>query len=99
MAEQKSLPLNGDMLLQQLEELAEKLGIAVQYENLTMEESSGRGGICRIKGEYVFIIHARATTKEKIRIIADALRRFDLGDIYVRPVIREFIEGFVDQKE
>ena len=95
MTGQESLPFHGDILLQQLEELAEQLGIAVRYENLSMEESSGRGGICRIKGEYVLIIHRSASTREKIQIIADALRRFDLGDTYVRPAIRELIERTV----
>lgn len=95
MTGQESLPFNGDILLQQLEELAEKLGIAVQYENLSMEESSGRGGMCRIRGKYVLLIHRGASTREKIQIMADALRRFDLGDTYVRPVIRELIERTV----
>ena len=87
--------MNGAILLQQLEELAERLGIAVHYENLSLGESPGRGGMCRIKGEYVLIIHRQASTTEKIQIMADALRRFDLGDTYVRPVIRELIERTV----
>ncbi len=84
---------NDEFLLSQFQELAEKLEISVRYENVIMEESSGTGGICRIKGEYVLIIYSQATVKEKLRVMIDALRRFDFGDIYVKPVLRELLHG------
>jgi hypothetical protein len=85
--------LKKELLLSQLEELAGKLGIAIRYENVTMEESSGSGGLCRLKGEYVLIIHSQAAAEEKIRILLEALKTFSIGDIYVKPVIRELLEG------
>jgi hypothetical protein len=81
-----------ELLLPQLEELAGKLGIAVRYEKVTAEESSGSGGLCRLKGEYVLIIHSPAAVEEKIWIILEALKSFPVGDIYVKPVIRELLE-------
>lgn len=83
--------MSDEFLLDQFEELAKKLGIKVRYENFTLEESSGAGGLCRWKGEYVLIIHARAPLKEKIQVLTEVLKRFPLGDIYVRPVIRELL--------
>jgi len=59
--------LNNELLLNELEELAGKLGIAIRYENVNGEDSSGSGGLCRLKGEYVLIIHTQATVQEKIR--------------------------------
>jgi hypothetical protein len=90
--------LNDELILGQFEELAEKLGIKVRYENVNMEETSGTGGLCRIKGEYVLIIHYRATVKEKIAVMTRALKHFDLTDLYVRPVIRELLEA-IDEEE
>ncbi|RPH85824.1 MAG: hypothetical protein EHM75_09280 [Desulfobacteraceae bacterium] len=78
-------------LLNQLEELANKLGVKVRYENITLEESSSTGGLCRLKGEYVLIIHSQAPVKEKIQVIAKVVKRFPLGDIYIRPVLRELL--------
>jgi hypothetical protein len=78
--------------LEQLEELADRLSIAVRYENIAREDAYGRGGICRIKGQYVLFVHSRATLREKIRIIARSLRRFDLGDMYVIPALRELLD-------
>ncbi|MBI4766532.1 MAG: hypothetical protein HY787_18350 [Deltaproteobacteria bacterium] len=54
--------------------------------------SRGSGGLCRLKGEYVLIIHFQTAVEEKIRIILEALRPFPVGDIYIKPVIRELLE-------
>ena len=88
--------MNDEVLFNQLEELAEKLGIAIRYENINVENSPGTGGLCRIKGEYVLILHSRLTVREKIRILTGALRQFDLNEIYVRPVLRELLEKSAD---
>jgi len=84
--------LNNELLLNELEELAGKLGIAIRYENVNGEDSSGSGGLCRLKGEYVLIIHSQATVQEKIRIILEAVKPFPIGDVYIKPVIRELLE-------
>jgi hypothetical protein len=78
--------------LGQLEELAGKLGIQVRYEKI-VDELTGTGGLCRIEGKYVLMIRSKASVKEKIRVMTLALKRFDLADIYVRPAIRELLEG------
>jgi len=84
--------LNKELILSELEELAGKLGIAIRHENVNGEDSTGSGGLCRLKGEFVLIIHSQATVQEKIRIILEALRSFPTHDIYVKPVIRELLE-------
>ena len=96
MTRQKDPPSKDVFILSQLEELAEKLGIEVRHENVSVEESAGTGGLCRIKGKYVLIVHSHATSKEKIQVMTAALKMFDLGDIYVKPVIRELLEGSVE---
>ena len=85
--------MNEDVLLSQLEDLAEKLGILVRDENINIEESSSSGGLCRIEGEYVLILNSKATVKEKNQVMIKALQQFDLSDIYIKPVIRELLEG------
>jgi N-dimethylarginine dimethylaminohydrolase len=74
-----------------LEELADKVGMPIRYE-IIRDELTGSGGLCRINGKSLLIIHAKATAKEKMRIITEALKRFDLGNIYVRPALRELLE-------
>ena len=84
--------INEEVLLNQLKELAEKVGIEVCQKNLTMEEASCTGGICRLNGQYVLFLHAGASLQEKIRVMTEALRKFDLEHIYVKPVIRELLD-------
>jgi hypothetical protein len=38
-------------------------------------------------------LDSQATTKEKIRVTIEALKQFDLGDIYLNPVIWDLLEG------
>jgi N-dimethylarginine dimethylaminohydrolase len=78
--------------LNQLEALAYKLGIPIRYD-IVKDELTGLGGLCRIEGEYILIIHSKATMKEKIQVLIEALRRFDLSDIHLRPALRELLEG------
>ena len=87
-----TINLNEEILLNQLEELAEKLEILVRDENINIEESSTTGGLCRIEGEYILILHSKATVKEKIQVMITALQQFDIGDIYIKPAIRELLE-------
>ena len=84
--------MNEDVLLNQLEDLAEKLGILVRDENISIEESSSTGGLCRIEGKYVLILNSKATVKEKYQVMIKALQQFDLSGIYIKPVIRELLE-------
>jgi hypothetical protein len=86
--------MNDEVILSQLEELAEKLEILVRDENINIEESSSSGGLCRVEGEYVIILNSKATVKEKIQVMIAALRQFDLTDMYVKPVIRELLDGY-----
>jgi hypothetical protein len=82
-----------ELLLSQLEDLANKLGITIRHFKFIRDESSGRGGLCRIRGEYVLFVDSQATAREKILVTIEALKQFDLGDIQVMPVIRELLDG------
>jgi hypothetical protein len=78
--------------LSQLEELAQRLGITVRYEALKSEGSLHPGGFCRVHGQDVVIINKKATGMEKIHIIIDALKRYDLSQIYILPSLREILD-------
>ena len=84
---------NEEVLLNQLEELAEKLGILVRDENINIEETSSTGGLCRLEGKDVLILNSQVTVKEKNQVMIKALQQFDLSEIYIKPVIRELLEG------
>jgi len=86
--------MDDEVILHYLEELAEKLEILVRDENINMEESFSSGGLCRIEGQYVIILNSKASMKEKIQVMITALQQFDLRDMYIKPVIRELLDGY-----
>ena len=85
--------MKDELLLSQLEDLAHQLGIAIRHFKFIRDESSGRGGLCRLRGEYVLFIDSLATTKEKIWVTLEALKQFNLGDIETDPLIRDLLNG------
>jgi hypothetical protein len=85
--------MHDEVILSYLEELAERLEILVRDENINIEESSSSGGLCRIEGKHVVILNSKATVKEKIQVMITALQQFDVTEMYVKPVIRELLEG------
>jgi hypothetical protein len=88
----KVFSLDDGTLLNQLEELAGKLGIEIRYGNIPGEESHRMGGLCRVKGQYKLIIHSKLTIKEKIGVIVKNLKGFEMDDVYVIPAIRELLD-------
>jgi len=81
------------IILQQLEELAERLGVKILYESLGQEEFVVRSGSCTLRGQLLAIIDQRLLPAERIRALADCLARFDLSTMYLVPAVRELIEA------
>jgi len=78
--------------LDQLEALAYGLGVEIRYEKIPQDDVTTAGGLYRLKGKHVVVIDSRATTKDRIRILLQALKPFDLTDVYIRPALRELLE-------
>jgi hypothetical protein len=85
--------MDDEIILFYLEELADQLGILVRDEIINLDETFSIGGLCRVEGKYILILNSKATLKEKVEVTVKALRQFDLSDIFVKPVIRELLEG------
>jgi hypothetical protein len=83
-------------LLIQLEDLAGRLNIQIQYEAPRNEDPSTFGGFCRIRGQYRMIIHSKASISRKINIFTEALKRLDLDDFYMRPALRAYLKREID---
>jgi hypothetical protein len=81
------------ILLQQLEELAERLGVKILYESLDQQEFVVKSGTCTVRGQLVAIIDHGLTPGDRIGVLADCLSRFDLSTVYLVPAVRELIEA------
>jgi hypothetical protein len=49
------------------------------------------GGFSRVERP-ILIINPGATLREKMKILTDAVKQFDLDGIYIRPTLRELLE-------
>ena len=87
----KKSELKLEGLLSQLEELAEGLGVKIRYEKIIKEGSYFPGGLCKIKGDDVIIINSKAAIEEKIEVLSEALKSFDLSQVFIKPAVREFL--------
>jgi len=87
-------------ILDQLEELIEKFGVQIRHEAIKQDEDSVHvvGGLCLLKGEYVLIINSKAAVRDKILALGIAVKQFDHDQIYIRPVLRELLEGIPEQR-
>lgn len=75
-------------ILQQLQELAEKLSIEVRFEKGDFE-----GGLYRYKDDEKIVLNNNLSTETKIKIMAKELKsRLDFEHLYLVPAIREVIE-------
>ncbi len=75
--------------LRELETVAEKKKIRVSYEPIGGE--LGAGGLCKVKGEYRVIVDKRATDGEKVTVLASALARFPLDDVFMSEETRALV--------
>ncbi len=89
--------MNETMILQNLEAIAEKLDIKVNYENLRKKNIFSKGGMYRLKDDKAVVIDSNLNLSEKIDVLADALSQFDLEDIYMPPAVRKIITGKSDK--
>lgn len=84
--------MNETTILQNLEAIAEKLNIKVNYENLRKRHVFSKGGFCRLKEDKIVIIDNTLNLSEKIDVLADALSRLDLEDMYMPPAVRKILD-------
>ena len=84
-------------LYEELTLAAEKAGISVRtepFDKAVPEKQGGRGGLCRLKGEWIVLIDARAPLVDRIAALAAALAEVDLDDVYMAPVARATIGAY-----
>ena len=79
-----------DDLIQEFHELARQLGITIRYERGDFE-----GGYCVLKDQKLLLINRRLLPNRKASVLATAMQEIGLENVYVKPVLREFIEDEV----
>ena len=86
--------MDDDAIIEQLECLAKSFGIEIRYEPIRLDDdlTNVKGGLCRLKGEYLIIVDSDATAKDKIKALSEAVNHFNIDSVYIRPAIRELLD-------
>ena len=74
-------------IIQELEHLTQQLGIRIRYEKGDFE-----GGYCILKDQKVLVVNKRLHDVRKASVLAQALGEIGIETLYLKPIVREFIE-------
>ena len=75
-----------------LKEAAQKLSIKIETTNLNHQEFAIQSGICKLNGENLIILDKNLSDEEQLIVILNALKNFDIDNIFVADWIREKID-------
>ena len=80
-----------EQLYQNLIEITEKLNIKVSEKNFRIIGINIQSGFCRVKNKNLFIIDKHLPVFKKNIILANFLNKMPLENIYIMPVVRDFV--------
>jgi len=78
--------------IEDLKDVAEKLAIEIEIANLNDQEFQIQSGYCKMNGKDLILLDKNISLQEQSEVILQALKNFDLDNIYVASWIREIIE-------
>ncbi|MEW6265575.1 MAG: hypothetical protein AB1641_21085 [Thermodesulfobacteriota bacterium] len=81
-------------ILDDLEELAAKIGLKVRYESLANDEIEVRSGRCRVGNEEMIIIDRRLDVGRRLEVLGRELARQDLESVHMKPYLRTMLSGW-----
>lgn len=79
--------MNTTAIIEELEDVAERLGLDVRTE-----KGNFRGGRCCVDGEELIMINKRHQPETQLVVMAEALREAPLDTIYLKPAVRQALE-------
>jgi hypothetical protein len=80
----------------ELRDIADKLGVGVEEHNFRNAGIRVKSGSCVVHGKAMVIIDKHKSIGKKIRILASALSRLPLEDVYIVPAVRELITRYAE---
>ena len=82
-----------ELIYQNLVELAEKLDITVQEQNLRKSGITVQSGLCKVKEQSLYIMDKHKSIRDKVNLLADCLKTMPHENIYVIPAVRELLNN------
>ncbi len=77
-------------IIQELQDLATQLNVTIRYERGDFE-----GGYCILKDRKILLVNRRLMPIRKASVLATALQEIGLDNVFLKPVLRAYIEDEV----
>ncbi|MEK7996205.1 MAG: hypothetical protein AAB403_20590 [Planctomycetota bacterium] len=82
-------------ILQELLALLQANGVTIRNEPL----GGSGGGLCTVKGKYIFFLDTQAPSVVAAAMCAEAVPKVaDIEQVYIKPQVRQFIEDHSNHK-
>ena len=88
-----------EQLYANLKDLAEKLNVTVVEKNLRKTGIRVKSGLCKVKGDYLFIMDKHLSIRKKNETLGNCLKVFSHEEVYIVPAVRDFIAGCTEPEE
>ncbi len=82
------------LLLKSLIEVFERLGVHVEFANLSFEDIRGKGGLCRIHDRRRIVLDVNLATREMSELLAAELAGMKIEEVYLPPLVREAVDRY-----
>ena len=81
-----------EAILQELKDLAARVGLEVREEKLLREIGyQVRSGCCRVREKNLLFLDRELPPASRMEILLEELSRCDLGEVYVSPELRRIL--------
>ncbi len=84
--------MDTEALLFELKQVFEKLGAEIREQPLESEEGRARSGLVRVREQRIVFLDNLLSPEEKIKILCELLKEFDLEGVYLSPYLRKMLE-------
>ncbi len=74
-------------LLLEIEQTALDMGVRIRYEKGDFD-----GGYCILREEKIIVVNKKLSSQKKCSVIAQALGDYGIDDVYMKPVVRMYVE-------
>ncbi len=71
----------------ELEQTAGEMGVHIRYEKGDFE-----GGYCILREEKIIVVNKKLSPTKKCSVIAQALGDYGIENVYMKPVVRTYVE-------
>jgi len=79
--------MNYSALIQELESVAEQLGVRLRYEKGDFE-----GGFCVLRDQKLLVVNKRLHDAKKASSVALGLSQYGIDETFLKPTLRQYIE-------